>query len=87
MKENKKLKVAQIKEIQPKADVYELNKFSRYIVMIEKSQIIGGNQGIMSSAQEIMKVMAAHGLPCAILLGVDDGVKFFELSGAKDEKL
>ena len=82
MSKPKKLTVMELKELEPKLEVYELNKYSKYIVMIEKSSLLTPEQAnyvANTKAREIMKVLAAHQIPCAILIGVGSDVRFIEL--------
>lgn len=85
-KKAKKLTVMEIKNIEPKANVYELNPYSRYIVMIPKSHLLPppqANQIALDNGREIMKVMAAQRIPCAVLIGINEDVKFIELQDKK----
>lgn len=75
-----KITVKEIKEIEPKADIYELNKYSKYLVMIKKSSLVGGNAAANQKAKIIASAIKALNIPCIILIGVDEDVKFMELS-------
>lgn len=80
-KTKKKLTVKEIREIEPKTNVYELDSHCKYIINIEKSSIaLNQNADLMSQAQNIMKIMKAYNLPCAIMIGADN-IKFLELKG------
>lgn len=78
-KKPKKLTPMEIKKIEPRAEIYEMNSHCKYLVMIPKSNLVGGQAAAYENAKEIMKVMAAYKLPCAVLMGIDDQVKFFSL--------
>lgn len=75
-----KITVKEIKEIEPKADIYELSKHCRYFITVKKSLLVGGNDTAMSKAKIIMQMMSQLDIPCAIMIGVDEDVKFMELT-------
>lgn len=80
----KKLTVTEIKAIEPKADVYELNQYCKYMVMIKKSEIaLHQNADLMERAKHIMHIMKAYSLPCAVIVGASDDIQIFELKGEK----
>jgi hypothetical protein len=88
MAEDRKLKattVRDIKAIEPKAEVYEINKHSKYLVMIKKSLLVGGNELAHAKAKEVFKAFAAHGIAPIMIVGVDDDVKFYELGEIKKQ--
>lgn len=83
-KTTKKLTLKEIRAIEPKAELYELNQYCKYIVMIPRSTIaLHQNVEIEAKAREVMRVFAALKIPCAILVGTED-VKFIELVGVKE---
>lgn len=83
-KTEKRLKLTEIRAIEPKADVYELNKYCKYIIMIKKSNIITQqNIELMQKGREIMRIFAAFEIPCAIFVGSLDDVQIVELSAEK----
>lgn len=83
-KKPKKLSVVEIQKLEPRSETYELNSHCKYLIMIPKSNLVGGQQAAYENAREIMQVMKAYKLPCAILMGVDEQVKFFELGMTYD---
>jgi hypothetical protein len=82
MQKQKKITVKEIKEIDPKADVYELSPYSRYMIMVKKSSLLdsSGKDTSMEKAKVIMNLMTQLQIPCAVLIGVSDDVKFLELN-------
>lgn len=76
----KKITVKEIKEIEPKAEVYELNKQCKYIVMIKKSPLAGGDMVAKQKASVIMNCLSQMEIPAMVLIGVDDDVQFMEIS-------
>lgn len=77
----KKLLVREIKELEPLADVYELSKYKSYIVIVKKSSIIGIDPNrAMRTAKEVARVLIATGIPCQLLVNVDNEVKFLEIN-------
>ena len=78
-KKPKKITVKEIKEIEPKAEVYELSPYSKYLVTVRKSELDIGGKIATQKAQLIMKVMSQAEVPCVVLIGVNDDVKFMEL--------
>lgn len=84
-KTKKKLTVKQIQELHPKSELYELNPYSKYIVMLKKSNIITQqNEDLMRKGQELVRIFAAHSIPCAIFVGSLDDVQIVELQGVKE---
>lgn len=80
-KERPKLNVKQLKEIEPKLDVYEFSPYKKYVVVIKKSPLVGiDSNRAMLTAKEVARVMIAANIPCQMVVGVDDEVQFFELS-------
>lgn len=83
-KTNKKLTVKMIEELHPKAEVYELNSFCKYIIMLKKSSIITQqNEDLMAKGRELIRIFAAHNIPCAIFIGSLDDIQIVELQGVK----
>lgn len=80
MKKTKPITVKEIKVIEPKADIYELNKYCKYLCMIKKSNLAGGNKEAEAKASIVLQTMTQAGISCIILIGVDDDVKFMEFS-------
>lgn len=78
-KKPKKITVSEIKEIEPKADVYELSPYSKYLVMISKSELDIGGKIAQQKAAVIMQVMSQAEIPCVVLIGVSDDVKIMEI--------
>lgn len=76
----KKITVKEIKEIEPKSEIYELNKFSKYIVMVKKSTLAGGDNVAAQKAKVIMECLKQMNIPSIVLIGVDDDVKFMEIT-------
>lgn len=73
--------VQEIKQLQPLADVYELNKFRTYFVIIRKSSIIGIDRSrAEATAREVARTLIASGIKCYIIAGVDDEIKFLEVN-------
>lgn len=84
-KTNKKLTVRMIQELHPKSEVYELNSYSKYIIMLKKSNIITQqNEDLMRKGQELLRIFVAHNIPCAIFVGSLDDVQIVELQGVKE---
>lgn len=80
----KRLKLTEIREIAPVADVYELNQFCKYIVMLKKSPIaLQQNVDLMQKGKEIMRIFAAFNIPCAIFIGSLNDVQIVELKAEK----
>lgn len=75
----KQMIVEQIKAIEPLADCYQFNTYNRYIVMLKKSNLIGGNENVKQKAQVIYKMFKDAGIPVAIFIGVDDNMTIFEV--------
>lgn len=74
------LTVGEIQKLQPLAEIYELNKYRNYIVVIKKSSIIGIDQTrTKRTAVEVARVLQAAGIKCQMIVGVDDTVEFLEL--------
>lgn len=82
-KKTNKLTVREIKEIEPKSEVYEINKYAKVIVLLKKSLIPEANILLPEKAKRIMQVFARAGVEPIILIGVDDDVKFYELGETK----
>lgn len=80
----KRLKLTEIREISPVADVYELHPNCKYIVMIKKSAIaLHQNADLMAKGKEIIRIMAAFNIPAAIFVGSLDDIQIIELKGEK----
>lgn len=80
-KEKKLLTVKELKEVEPKLDVYEFSPYKKYVVVIKKSPLIGIPQSrALQTAKEVARVMQAAHIPCQMIVGIDDEVKFLELS-------
>lgn len=74
------LTVSEIQKLQPLAEVYELNKYRNYIIVVKKSSIIGIDQTrTRRTAMEVARVLQASGIKCQMIVGVDDTVEFLEL--------
>lgn len=83
-KTEKRLKLTEIKAIEPKAELYELNKYSKYIIIVPKSNLLL-NQNIekYDAGKQIMRIMAAFQIPCAIFVGSTDDIRIIELQAEK----
>jgi len=79
IKVKNKITVRTLKAIEPKAEVYELSPYSRYLVTLKKSPLSMGNENLSQKAQAIMNILTNLQIPAAILIGVDDDVKIMEL--------
>jgi hypothetical protein len=80
-KEKKKLTVKEIKELEPKAEVYELSPFRKYIIVVKKPSIVGIDPArSYQTAKELARILVAMGISCQLLVNVDDDVKFLEIS-------
>jgi hypothetical protein len=84
-KTNKKLTVREIQIIEPKAEVFELSPYSKYLVFIPRSRLaMEQNVDLMQKAQQIAKNMSALNIPCAILIGADkNDIQILELKAEK----
>lgn len=83
-RKTKKLTVKEVREQAPLAEVYELNPYCKYIVMLKKSKIaLDQNAELMNRGQHLMRIFAAHGIPCAIFIGSLDDVQIVELKAEK----
>lgn len=79
-REKKQLTISEIHELEPKAEVYELSPFRKYIVVIKKSPLIGIDKNrALITAREVARVLIAAEIPCHIIVGTDDDVKFLEI--------
>lgn len=80
----KRLKLTEIREIAPVADIYELHQNCRYLVFLKKSAIaLDQNADLMQKGKEIMRIMAAFQIPCAIFVGSLADVQIVELKAEK----
>lgn len=80
----KRLKLTEIREIAPVADVYELHPNCKYLVFLKKSAIaLDQNADLMQKGKEIMRIMAAFQIPCAIFVGSLENVQIVELKAEK----
>jgi hypothetical protein len=81
-KEEKKLTVKEIKELQPLAEVYELSKYRKYIVLVQKSPLIAMDSVTTETkARELGRVLQSAGVPCYMLIGIDSkDVRFLEIN-------
>jgi hypothetical protein len=78
-KKIKKLTVREIREIEPKSELFEIQPYHKIIVMLKKSIIPEANQLLPEKAKVIMQAFAKRGIEPVILIGVDDDVKFYEI--------
>jgi hypothetical protein len=84
-RKQKSLTVSEVREMAPLADVYELSLYSRYMVAVPKSVLVGGNEIAMNRGRQIAAAFKQIGIPVVIMVGVDlKEVTFLEL---KEEKL
>lgn len=80
-KEKKRLTVKEIQVLEPKAEIYELSPYRTYIITIKKPSIIGIDQSrAMQTAKELARILVAHNIKCAMLVNIDDDVKFLEIN-------
>lgn len=75
------LTVKDITELQPLAEVYELNQFRKYIIVVKKSSIIGLDPTrTRQTAEHIARVLIGANIKCHMIVGIEDDVKFLEIS-------
>ena len=79
MQKQKKLTVKEIKELEPKADVYELNQYTKYLVTVRKSELDIGGKIAHQQAEIVLKTLQQAGVNAVILIGMNDDVKFMEI--------
>lgn len=80
-KQKPKLSVKAITELQPLAEVYELNQFRKYIIVVKKSSIIGMDPSrTRQTAEHVARILIDGGIKCHMIVGVEDDVKFLEIS-------
>lgn len=79
----KTLTVKEVKELAPLSEVYELSKFSKYLVTVAKPILGHGDKTpyelAHARATAVAEALKAQGIPCVVLIGVTDDVKFLEL--------
>ena len=78
-KKQSKITVKEIREIEPSADIYELSPYSRYLVTVRKSEFDIGGVVAQQKARVIMQTLSQAQIPCVVLIGMNDDVKFMEL--------
>lgn len=78
-KKPKKITVEEVKAIEPRADCYEFNIHSRYIVVIKKSLLAGGDQLTKQRAQVVYEAFQTAKIPALILIGADEYLSIFEI--------
>lgn len=75
----KKVTVSEIKELSPKSEIYELNPHSKYLITVRKSELDIGGKMAEQKARVIMQTMSHAEIPCVVIIGISDDVKFFEI--------
>ena len=89
MAEDKKLTTItpqEIKDIAPLSEVYEMSKYSKYLVVIEASNLAGGWELAHQRAKQVAATLLKLEMKFAIILvptGGMDGIKFYDF---KEEK-
>lgn len=78
-KQAKPFTAKEIKAIEPLAETYQFSKSNRYIVMIPKSELIGGEDLVRQKAQMIYKMFTQAEIPAMILVGSDRDLTIFEI--------
>lgn len=76
---SKPITVAEVKAIEPLADVYQFNTYNRYIVMLRKSNLAGGNELVKQKAGILFQLFQAAKIPALIFIGADDDLTIFEI--------
>lgn len=81
-KKPKQLTVEEIKAIEPLADVYQFNKFNRYIVMVKRSNLVDPEKARYITSERAKMVYAAFQrlqIPVVVLVGADEFLTIFEV--------
>lgn len=86
-KKRNTITVKEIKELAPLSEVYELNTYAKYLVTVAKPMLAHGDKTpyelAHARATAVAEALKAQGIPCIVLIGVTDDVKFLELKGEK----
>jgi hypothetical protein len=75
----KKLTVMEIKAMEPKAEIYELSPYCKYIVLVKRSQIEGAGRFAIETARHITQRFHELKIPCIVLANIDNEVEFLEI--------
>lgn len=82
-KMQKSLTVKELKELAPLSEVYEMNKYAKYLVFVEKGDLAGSYELAYQKAAQVVAAMKKLGMTCIVIIGKSDDVKIMEMEVEK----
>lgn len=89
-RESRELKVItpeEIKNIAPLSEVYQMNKYDKYLVIIEQSNLVGGYEVAHERAKQVAASLLKLELKFVIMIMPPNGMEGIKFFNFKEDKL